>query len=46
MKLCMGLCQGKVTQNEYAEIIAQAKNYIHNGGDLTEELTRKMEECS
>lgn len=46
MKLCMGLCQGKVTQNEYAEIIAQAKNYIHNGGDLTEELTRKMEECA
>ena len=46
MKLCMGLCQGKVPQNEYAEIIAQAKNYIHNGGDLTEELTRKMEECA
>ena len=38
--------EGKVTREEYAEIIAQAKNYIHNGGDLAEDLTRKMEECA
>ncbi len=47
MKQCMGLCRGKIGQDEYAEIIAQAKDYIKNGsGDMTAMLTRKMEQCA
>ncbi len=47
LKLCMGLCRGKIGAEEYAEIIAQAKDYIKNGsGDMAALLTKKMEQCA
>ena len=47
MKLCMGLCRGKITQDEYAEIITQAKDYIRDGGgEIIDRLTQEMERCA
>ncbi len=31
IKQCMGLCQGKISKEKYAEILSEAVNYIHNG---------------
>lgn len=41
---CMGVCQGKVSEEEYSAIIAQALSYLKNGSkESIEELTREME---
>lgn len=40
----MGICQGKVSEEEYSAIIAQALSYLKNGSkESVEELTREME---
>lgn len=41
---CMGVCQGKVSKEEYAAIISQALNYLKNGSkESVERLTKEME---
>lgn len=41
---CMGVCQGKVSKEEYAAIISQALNYLKNGSkESVEMLTKEME---
>lgn len=41
---CMGICQGKVSEEEYSAIISQALSYLKNGSkESVEELTREME---
>lgn len=32
---CMGVCRGKITEDAYAEIVADAVRFIKNGGDHT-----------
>lgn len=45
IKQCMGLCRGKISEEEYAEILDQAVTYIKEGGPQSlERLTRRMEE--
>ena len=45
IKQCMGVCTGKIRGEEYAEIIAQAVEFISGGSDSTIELlTKRMEE--
>lgn len=41
---CMGVCQGKVSKEEYNAIIAQALNYLRKGSkESVEMLTKEME---
>lgn len=41
---CMGVCQGKVSKEEYTAIISQALNYLKNGSkESVEMLTKEME---
>lgn len=41
---CMGLCQGKISQEKYAELIAQAVAYIRSGSQLSvERMQQEME---
>ena len=41
---CMGVCQGKVSKEEYAAIISQALNYLKSGSkESVEMLTKEME---
>ena len=42
IKRCMGLCQGKIPQEQYAEIIEQAVSYIRSGS--TESVQRMEQE--
>lgn len=42
---CMGVCQGRITPEEYSESVNQAISYIKNGSKQSiERLTREMEE--
>lgn len=44
IKQCMGLCRGKISKEEYAEIFAAALDLIKRGSqDVTESLKREME---
>ncbi len=43
IKQCMGVCSGKITQEEYGQIISQAEEYIKNGSEASvETLTEQM----
>ena len=43
IKKCMGLCRGRVKQEEYNETIAQAIEYIKSGSEASvEKLTERM----
>lgn len=47
IKQCMGLCRGRVSEQEYAEIFSQALELIKKGSqDMTSALTRQMEEAA
>ncbi|MCL2035637.1 MAG: excinuclease ABC subunit UvrC [Oscillospiraceae bacterium] len=47
IKQCMGVCAGKISEEDYTEIISQALQFISGGSDSTIELlTRRMEEYS
>ncbi len=47
IKQCMGVCKGKVSKEEYNEILAQAISYIKKGGNsLVERLNIQMEAAS
>ncbi|MCD7731575.1 MAG: excinuclease ABC subunit UvrC [Oscillospiraceae bacterium] len=47
IKQCMGVCSGKIPQDEYAQIISQAENYIKSGSEeSTIQLTEKMNEAA
>ena len=47
IKQCMGVCRGRVSQEEYAEVLEQALEYIRGGGAQSVELlTRRMNECA
>ena len=37
IKMCMGLCRGKISRESYSETIAQAVEYIKNGSSLSVE---------
>lgn len=42
---CMGLCRGRISEQEYDEIFAQAVDYIKGGGVRSvESLTERMQE--
>ncbi len=44
---CMGLCQGKISEEEYQKIFSEALEYIKGGGVLSEEALQKgMEEAA
>lgn len=44
IKKCMGVCQGRYSEDEYQEIICQALDYIKTGSvQSVQELTRQME---
>lgn len=44
IKRCMGVCRGKISAQEYQEILSQAVDYIHDGGvQSVERLTKQME---
>ncbi|MEG2429015.1 MAG: excinuclease ABC subunit UvrC, partial [Oscillospiraceae bacterium] len=47
IKQCMGACRGKVSKEEYNEILTQAISYIKKGGvSLVSRLTTQMEKAS
>ena len=47
IKQCMGVCKGGISEEDYAEIISQAVEFISGGSDSTIELlTKRMEEYS
>lgn len=47
IKRCMGVCEGKISSEEYKKIIAEAMKYLEDGSKTSvEELTRQMEEAS
>ena len=47
IKQCMGVCRGRISQEEYAEALEQALEYIRGGGAQSVELlTRRMNECA
>ena len=47
IKKCAGVCQGKISQSDYNDVIAQAKTYIKSGADdLTGKLERQMQTAS
>ena len=47
IKKCMGVCTGKISKGDYAEIIANATKFISQDTDkIVESLTASMEECS
>ncbi len=44
IKRCMGVCEGKISSEEYKKIIADAVEYLKNGSKASvEELTAQME---
>lgn len=44
IKRCMGVCEGKISSEEYKKIIADAVDYLKNGSKSSvEELTAQME---
>lgn len=47
LKQCMGVCRGGISQEEYAEVIRQAKEYIKGGSAQAQKLLREqMEKAS
>lgn len=47
IKQCMGVCTGKISQEEYGEIISQAVDYIKSGSEASvERLTEQMNEAA
>ncbi len=43
IKQCMGICSGKISQDEYADMISQAEEYITSGSKASvERLTKQM----
>ncbi|MGN1089647.1 MAG: excinuclease ABC subunit UvrC [Huintestinicola sp.] len=47
IKRCMGVCMGKISEDEYASIINDAKEYIKNGSvDSVEKMTRQMKKAA
>lgn len=47
IKQCMGVCTGKIPQEEYLQIISQAEDYIKSGSEASvEALTEKMNEAA
>ncbi len=44
---CMGLCQGKIAENEYQKLISEAIAYIRSGSTASvERMQKEMEEAS
>ncbi len=47
IKQCMGVCTGKISEEEYSTVISQAVEYIKTGSrDSVEKLTAQMEEAA
>lgn len=47
IKRCMGVCEGKISSEEYKKIIAEAMKYLEDGSKTSvEELTAQMEQAS
>ncbi|MDE6728267.1 MAG: excinuclease ABC subunit UvrC [Oscillospiraceae bacterium] len=47
IKRCMGVCEGKISSEEYKKIIAEAIKYLESGSKTSvEELTREMEQAA
>ena len=47
IKQCMGVCLGKVSLEEYNEVLEQALDYIKGGSaQSVQKLTQRMEECA
>ena len=47
IKRCMGVCEGKISSEEYKKIIAEAMKYLEDGSKTSvEELTRQMEQAA
>ena len=47
IKQCMGVCRGKISREEYAEIIRQAKDYIRVGSvDSVKRMQDEMEKAA
>lgn len=47
LKQCMGVCRGNISQEEYAEVIKQAKEYINGGSARARKLLyEQMERAS
>ncbi len=47
IKRCMGLCQGKISQEQYGEIIEQAIAYIRSGSSASvERMEQEMERAA
>lgn len=47
IKRCMGVCEGKISSEEYKKIIAEALKYLEDGSRASvDELTAQMEQAS
>ncbi len=47
IKRCMGVCEGKISSEDYKKIIAEAIQYLESGSKTSvEELTAQMEEAA
>ena len=47
IRQCMGVCTGRISQNEYNDIVRQAISYIQNGSDETvRQLKEEMNKAS
>ncbi len=47
IKRCMGVCEGKISSEEYKKIVEEAVRYLKNGSKASvEELTAEMEQAA
>lgn len=47
IKRCMGVCEGRISSEEYKKIISEALQYLENGSKSSvEELTAQMEQAA
>lgn len=47
IKRCMGVCEGKISSEEYKKIVAEAIKYLESGSKTSvAELTREMEQAA
>lgn len=47
IKRCMGVCEGKISSEEYKKVIAEAIDYLESGSKTSvEELTAQMEQAA
>lgn len=47
IKRCMGVCEGKISSEEYKKIVGEAIKYLESGSKSSvEELTKEMEEAA